>query len=77
MKTQAGARFTVDIADGTVLMEARNVRCGDVWDCHPVSDPEYGTFAQEYGAHMVFTDEDVAKKAARHSQWRNDVGLAS
>jgi alpha-L-arabinofuranosidase len=76
VKAKAGDRFTVVIADGNVLMEARHIRCGDVWDCHPVEAPEYGRFAQEYGKHMVFTDEQVVKKAAHHSQWRADVGLA-
>lgn len=75
MKTNPGNRFTVTVADGTVLMEARSLRCGDVWDCYPVEAPEYGRFAQEYGTHTVFTDEQVAEKVARHSQWRADVGL--
>ena len=70
MKTKPGTRFTVCVADGEVLMEARNIRCGDVWDCYPVenADPCY---AQEYGSHMVFTDEQVAKKVAFHKQWGN------
>ena len=76
MKTNPGDRFTVSIADGTVLMEARSIRCGDVWDCYPVEGAPR-TYAQEYGKHMVFTDEEVAKDAARHKQWREDVGLAS
>jgi len=77
MKTQVGDKFVVHIADGSVLMEARRIRCGDVWDCYPVSTVEYGRYAQEYGKHMVFTDEDVAAKIAYHKQWRADVGLTS
>lgn len=56
MKTKAGDRFNVYIADGVVLMEATKIRCGDVWDCYPV-DPN-----DEYGRHMVFTDNQVAHK---------------
>ncbi len=67
LRTEPGDRFTVIIADGRVLMEARSIRCGDVWDCYPVEN-EPG-FAQEYGAHMVFTDEQVAEKVARRRKW--------
>jgi hypothetical protein len=74
MKTQAGDRFTVSIADGVVLMEARSLRCGDVWDCYPVNTG--GDYADEYGHHMIFTDEQVASKSGRHNQWRKDVGAA-
>ena len=70
LKTKPGDRFTVDVADGTVLMEAKSVRCGDVWDCYP-AEGAGGYFAQEYGSHMVFTDEQVAKKVAFHKQWGN------
>ena len=64
MKTKAGDRFTVAVADGVVLMEARNIRCGDVWDCYPV-DPD-----DDYGTHMVFTDEQVAFKVGLHTAWK-------
>ncbi|KPL02555.1 MAG: hypothetical protein AMK75_02665 [Planctomycetes bacterium SM23_65] len=63
MKTKAGDRFAVTVADGSVLMEARNIRCGDVWDCYPVNPDD------EYGSHMVFTDAQVAHQVARHKAW--------
>jgi len=62
MKIQPGDLFTVNIADGVVLMEARSIRCGDVWDCHPVDSG--GEYSDEYGSHMVFTDEQLARKVA-------------
>lgn len=61
MKTDPGDRFVVSVADGGVLMEARNIRCGDVWDCYPVE-------GQPYGEHMVFTDDQVAEKVARYCE---------
>jgi hypothetical protein len=64
MRTKAGDRFTICVADGVVLMEARNVRCGDVWDCYHVDTG--GQYADEYGSHMVFTDAEVAQRAANH-----------
>jgi hypothetical protein len=63
MKTKAGDQFTVTVADGSVLMEARNIRCGDVWDCYPV-DPD-----DDYGSHMVFTDEQVAANVEYYRKW--------
>lgn len=63
MKIQPGAQFTVNIADGVVLMEARSIRCGDVWDCYPVDTG--GEYADEYGGHMVFTDAQLAPKVKR------------
>jgi hypothetical protein len=66
MKTNAGDKFTVNVADGIVLMEARSIRCGDVWDCYPVSTG--GEYADEYGHHMIFTDAQVASKAAFHNR---------
>jgi len=63
MKIQPGAQFTVNIADGVVLMEARSIRCGDVWDCYPVDTG--GEYADEYGGHMVFTDAQLAPKVQR------------
>ena len=65
MKAKVGDQFTVNIADGSVLMEVTKLRCGDVWDCNPVDTG--GTYADEYGTHMVFTDEQVARKIAFHS----------
>jgi len=62
MKAKVGDRFTVSIADGVVEMEVTGLRCGDVWDCHPV-DPD-----DLYGHHMVFTDDQVARKVRSHGQ---------
>ena len=73
MKARPGDQFTVTVADGIVLMEARSIRWGDVWDCYPVNTG--GDYADEYGHHMIFTDEDVAFKAERHKRWRADVGI--
>lgn len=56
-------RFTVCIADGVVLMEARNIRCGDVWDCYPVDSRD------EYGCHMVFTEDEVVRRSALHKRY--------
>lgn len=61
LQAKPGARFTVSIADGVVLMEARSIRCGDVWDCYPVDTGD--EYADEYGHHMIFTDEEVARKS--------------
>lgn len=66
MKAKVGDRFTVSVADGVVLMEATKIRCGDVWDCHPVPGEGY---ADEYGRHMVFTDAEVARLAAVHKRF--------
>lgn len=62
MKAKVGDRFTVNVADGVVLMEVTKLRCGDVWDCNPVENAS--GYAQEYGSHMVFTDEQVTRKVA-------------
>lgn len=59
--------FTVSVADGVVLMEARNIRCGDVWDCYPVDTG--GEYADEYGCHMVFTEDEVARRSALHKRF--------
>ena len=67
MKTKVGDQFTVNVADGYVLMEVTGLRCGDVWDCNPVEHAER-QYAQEYGSHMVFTDAQVARKVAFHNR---------
>ena len=69
MKTSPGDQFAVPVADGQVLMEAKALRCGDVWDCYPVSAVETGKYEQIYGKHMVFTDEEVAEKVAWHRKY--------
>jgi hypothetical protein len=66
MKASVGEQFVVIVADGYVLMEVSGLRCGDVWDCNPVDTG--GRYADEYGHHMVFTDEQVAEKVRRHKQ---------
>jgi len=69
MKSKAGDQFDLSIADGYVLMEVTGLRCGDVWDCNPVEYVPFGRhYAQEYGSHMVFTDEQVAQMVARHKR---------
>lgn len=68
LQTKPGARFTVSVADGVVLMEARKIRCGDAWDCYPVSTG--GDYADEYGRHMVFTDEEVTRLARLHERYQ-------
>lgn len=67
MKINRGERFTVPVADGVVLMEARNLRCGDVWDCYPVDTG--GEYADEYGGHMVFTEDQLAPKIQGHKRF--------
>jgi hypothetical protein len=68
MKAQVGDRFTVNVADGVVLMEVTSRRCGDVWNCNPVDTG--GRYADEYGSHMVFTDAQVARKITAHTRMR-------
>jgi hypothetical protein len=59
-----GDRFSVSVADGTVEMEITDLRCGDVWNCNPVDRRD------EYGTHMVFTDEDLERKIEWERKWR-------
>lgn len=66
MKTKSGDQFTVTVADGVVLMEARSIRCGDVWDCYPVDTG--GMYADEYGYHMIFTDDQLASKVGPYKR---------
>ena len=67
MLAKPGDQFTVNVADGSVLMEVTSLRCGDVWNCEPA--PYHSRdYAQEYGSHMVFTDEQVARKIAFHKR---------
>lgn len=61
MKIHAKDTFTVSVADGIVLMETTRIRCGDVWDCHPVAGAPHH-YAQDYGSHMVFTEAQLVKR---------------
>lgn len=63
VKTKPGDRFAVEVADGSVVMEARSLRTGDVWDCYPVEDPA------GYGSHMVFTDDEVQRQVAAYKRY--------
>lgn len=65
MKAKVGDQFTVNIADGIVTMEVTSLRCGDVWNCEPVGHDPDG-----YGHHMVFTDEQVARKVSFFKKYR-------
>lgn len=65
LKSKIGDQFTVAVADGMVLMEVTSLRCGDVWDCNPVNTKN--EYADEYGRHMVFTDDQIAPLVSRHN----------
>lgn len=73
MRAKIGDQFTVHVADGNVLMEVTGLRCGDVWDCNPAEYADRG-YAQEYGSPMVFTDQQVARKVAFHTNRRARTG---
>ena len=61
---KSGMRFAVTVMDGRVLMEVREVRCGDVWDCYPAETDVPRDFYQPYGDHMVFTTEQLYERVA-------------
>ena len=54
LKSAVGDRFTVVVGDTVILMEVTGLRCGDVWDCHPVEE-------SEKIQPMVFTEAEVLR----------------
>lgn len=72
MQAKAGMRYAKPVAGDTVLMEAVDVRCGDVWNCAPVptEDPEVanGFYFQDYGEAEVLTDADLVLQHANYNR---------
>lgn len=64
-----GMRFSVNVADGSVLMEVQKVRCGDVWDVEPAEDDVPSHYYQPYGEHMVFTTAKLRAKIAMYRRY--------
>lgn len=69
---KVGDRFSVTVADASVLMEATGIRCGDVWDCNPVDPSQLdgaGHYYQPYGKPMVVTDDDLGERVEMHKRY--------
>jgi len=61
LKSAVGDRFTVVVGDTVILMEVTGLRCGDVWDCHPVEE-------SEKIQPMVFTEAEVLRRTKSYNK---------